>query len=338
MGISREGIVEKSANMDEEADKRQHRKVELNLKPIIFCLGLAGCYSFQQWRNVFTEIFMFVYKILVVAAVMFWCIRPFFMTEYLQPVITYVVLMLIALQGVCNWILCWKSFSTKFGNFKAFMDKMNVLQAAFFEDSIILNTNFISKRQIMYVFFAGFLILSDVIMQIIIYYFLLPNPKELEAVSVNATFSMTYPFRDSYFSRAISILPGFFVSLVVVIPPFYLAIVNTMLIATFDALNTRMEGCLTRNGDILNTVETFRLFHVKICSIISQFDKDMRYLYGSIFFWTLCQGILVLYLLIRSNQSFMEVITLLYMMGLSMTVLTVMSILAALVHEAVSFT
>ena len=310
---------------------------DLHLKPVIFCLGIAGCYSFQQQKNTLTECLMFLYKMLAMSTVLFWCIKTFLTpTENLQPITTYIIVTLITLECVCNYFICWKTFSKRTGNFQPFMNKVNMLLAELYENNIILNKNYINRRQIVCVIFAMFLILSDVILQISFAFIIIPNPGELENVARNETFAYTYPLKDSYFSRAIITLMGFFIGLSLVIPPLFLTIINTMLLATFNALNSRMEKCLERSEEILDYVEKLRRFHLKTCATISRIDKDLSHLYGSIVFWTLCQAILVLYTLVRSGQSFMEILVLLYMMGLSLVVLIEMSISAALVHEAVS--
>ena len=309
---------------------------QLNLKPVIFFLGLAGCYSFQSQRNILSKIIMVLYKIIMVGTALFWCILT--TMENLQSPVICVMVLLITLQSVSSWTICWKTFSKAFGKFQAFVKDMNALLGELYHKNIIVNENYIIKRQMLCLILAAFLIISDATVQIIIAFSILPSPEEPKVGTINGNGSLayTYPLADSYFTRLLIILPTFFLTLALVIPPFFLTIINSVLLALFNALNAKIEEYIDKKEGFLDSVEMFRKFHVKTCATIFKFDKDLCYLYGSIFFWTLCQGIFVLYLLIKSGRSVMELMVLVYMMGLSVVVLIAMSVSAAQVHEAVS--
>ena len=332
---SNEDVLKKSRNMVEEDSDGQPVRRELDLNALIVCLCVAGCYICQQRKHLVIEVFMIVYKIIVVTAVLFWCIAMTIANS--QSVPTFIIVFMITVEGVCNWIICWKTFSKAFGNFQATINKINDLLAELHVNGIVVDKKYINKRQISYLIFAVFLILSDVILQIVIAFVIVPNPGEPEAGKENTTSLYVHPLAESYFTRALMIVPIFFQSFSLVVPPFYLTIINTVLLAILNALNSKLDEYIRIKEGILYNVEIMRRFHVKTCEIIAHLDRDLRYFYGSIFFWTLCQGILVLYLLVKSGRSLVELAILLNLMGLTFVVLIVVAISAVLVHEAVSY-
>jgi hypothetical protein len=88
------------------------------------------------------------------------------------------------------------------------------------------------------------------------------------------------------------------------------------------------------------TIQKIREFYTDLCKIVKDFDKDFQYLLGNLCFWNITLGLFTLYVLLHVNDGSLGLIAIIaytFWLFLSMAIVVIVSVFAALVHEAVRY-
>ena len=300
-----------------------------SLRPMICLLILSACYNVKKSRTKLLEIILWSYQGIVILNILAYMVRT--LSLLASDILSYLTPIFLTCQCVGSCFICWKLFSRRYGHFHESMVLWQTSVSKMVHEEILINFKHFNRMQIAVVSFTIFIHVASTTTQFLIT-FVMYSREELDRIGYNTTF--TAPFQDTVASRILVTTSVCLQIVTLITPTFFLMVISIMICTGFRALNKYLVHRRGRNEPFAR-MENIRQIHLDMCQVVSMLDRDLRLLYGNIYFWTLGLSIIILYSLVKFPLTLYGSLVYLFYLCLTLGMLFAVSIFAAYVHEEV---
>ena len=317
--------------VDIEINQRE-RANYFSLRPITGLLIVSACYNIHSSKKKGRTFLLWIYQGAFICMFLAYLARSlYYMTT---NVFNYITPLLLTCQCVGSCVICWKLFCRKHGHFYESMKMWHCTISKMEQNEMSIDFDYFRKRQRAVVGCCVFLQLMSNTAQFVIT-FVMYSAEELRKLGYNDTY--TAPFEDTVTSRIVVTIPLCAQMMTLITRGFFLINISIMLCCGIRAFNKYLEHVyLDRKNDSDASLESVRRIHFDLCQIVSNLDKDLQFLYGNIYIWTLGVSIIVLYGLLKFPLTIFIIVIYIFYLGLTLGMMFAVSIYAAYVHEEVS--
>ena len=310
----------------------------LNMRPMILLMALSGCYTIQSRGKRWISAILLLYKGFLTVIILLYVIRNVILLSEPNMLLTFVAMFILSSQSFGNIFISGKIFSKKYGNYGKAMKRFHGVLYKMKELNISINTKFFNRRLAAFSISALLIALTGIIIQGVIAFVMFPSPDEYKILDPNQTLTYTQPLPDTTGTRLLLFFALCLHMFPFCIPGFFLMTISVMLLTVFKALDKRFDQVVNGTSDnLFDLFERLRKFHVELCSVVSHLDKDLGFMYGNIFFWTVGEALIIAYMIVKYPMPAIAIVTIIFYLGFTVMILASVSVCAALVHEAVSF-
>ena len=186
----------------------------------------------------------------------------------------------------------------------------------------------VNQRQTVYLVLATMVVIANIIGTILL---------ATGTVSDGLSEFFTAPFSPSVFTLFVIISINLIISLIWVYPLFYTMLFATVLTSTFQVFNEFLENYISRNAlKMPCEFHKIRLLQLNLSKMISELDRDFGYYYATIFVFAVGNSCFILYQILRTTMTTLNLIMYLFWLVASLAETTALFVFAAFVNEAVS--
>lgn len=308
------------------------------LRYILNAMKIAGCYTHKYSEADLTQkqkclmMTSIVYRYFVFCLLLFSIVRTFytFFTIPRESIYGQAITFTWIIAATLNFLICQKANSERFGNMNKVFDACNDLIPQMVNMGIFFKKKSFRRKQIAACIGAATIITMVTLFDIFQY---------VKIYESSLTGNLEHPFGSSIYLRILQTFCVIAVCMQTVIPAFYAITISVMLKENFSSFNEFLKKWTCENNcEVPDNMNDMRKVHLKLCTITSDFDKDLGYLYANTFFWNVSIGLFILYMIVKLQIGLTaDLIGYLNWLVLALALLTAMSMFAAMVHEEVTF-
>lgn len=317
-------------------NKRNNLKVQKScLNHILVAMTISGCYN----RNIsgddrtFYRKFISIYRMFIFIMLLLHMVKVAAGFQFISKSDYPGHGIVLAWNAYClsNFLLAFRMNHPRIGNQENTFNFWNETIVPQMTNLGIKFNHFILRRKQIYMCISALIIITMLVSFCVL--------QISGLLGSGNTGMLTIPFEKTYFTMTFQTVLVLVCGMQGIVPWAYMVIICGMLIHSFDIFKQSFKAEMCRDACRLpHQIQAFRQLHANLCTAVYDFDKDFKYLLGNIAFCNTGLSLFILYVLVKGGMVSMGIIgTVSYIswLLLSMGALVIMSVCAALVHEAV---
>ena len=318
----------------ENIDRYIHGIQRCCLKHILRTLKIAGCYDVTPFgedanrKQRLWTIVSIAYKCFVFTILLFSFGKASY-AIFLAPsdqVPSQATNIVWITAGICNFLICQKAFSQRFGHQEHVFRRYNQdIIPTMIKMGVGFERPTFTLKQLIACLVGWIIVLVNSFCSI------LPM-----IIAGDQLASTTSPLEPTSVPYILQFLLTFISSMEYIFPIFYTITISALLKENFQQVNKFLKNEIhEKSCRVQDNIQNIREIHLKLCHATADFDKDLKYLYGNVVVWSISIGLFNLYIVLKDVDNTTLVYALFYWMILVLGVLAIMAMFAAIVHEEV---